>query len=144
MKRFLIIIGALCAVVVAAAFVVPFLIPSAVYKAQIETSASAALGRDVTLLGEPRLSILPTISAQIDGAEVSNPDGFTDPLMIEAGTLRAHVKLWPLLSRRVEISKVTLDDATIRLERLSGSTYSLSKSLATLVTVQGNGLFIKL
>lgn len=119
MKRFLIIIGALCAVVVAAAFVVPFLIPSAVYKAQIETSASAALGRDVTLLGEPRLSILPTISAQIDGAEVSNPDGFSDPLMIEAGTLRAHVKLWPLLSRRVEISKVTLDDATIRLERLS-------------------------
>ena len=39
--------------------------------------------------------------------------------MIEAGALQANVKLLPLLSRRVEIGKITLDDATVRLERLT-------------------------
>lgn len=119
MKRLLIIFGAVIAVILVAAVIVPFLIPTSVYKAQIETAASNALDREVTLNGDPKLSILPIISAKIDGVTVSNPDGFSDPLMIEAGSLQADVKLLPLLSRRVEISKITLDDATVRLERLA-------------------------
>jgi len=119
MKRLLIILSALLAILLAAAVIVPFLIPTAVYKAQIESAATKALGRDVTLIGDAKLSILPVISARIDGAEIANPDGFSDPLMIEAGSLQADVKLWPLLSRRVEVGKVTLDDATVRLERLA-------------------------
>jgi|GEM_PF-2291123 len=119
MKRLLIILAALIAILFAAAVIVPFLVPTSVYKAQIETAATNALGRDVTLRGDPKLSILPVISARIDGAEIANPDGFSEPIMIEAGSLQASVKLWPLLSRRVEVGKITLDDATIRLERLA-------------------------
>ena len=119
MKRILILLGALIAVLIAAAVIVPFLIPTSVYKAQIETAASNALDREVKLTGDAKLSILPIISARVDGVEIANPDGFSDPLMIEAGSLRADVKLWPLLSQRVEIGKVTLEDATVRLERLA-------------------------
>lgn len=119
MKRLLIILCALIAALLAAAVIIPFLIPTSVYKAQIESAATAALGREVTLKGDPKLSILPVISARIEGAEIANPDGFSDPLMIEAGALQANVKLLPLLSRRVEVGKVTLDDATVRLERLA-------------------------
>lgn len=119
MKRLFIILSALVAIMLAAAVIVPFLIPTSVYKSQIETAASAALDREVTLKGDPKLSILPVISARIDGAEIANPDGFSDPLMIEAGSLQANVKIWPLLSRRVEVGKVTLADATVRLERLA-------------------------
>ncbi len=119
MKRLLIILCAVIAALLAAAVIIPFLIPTSVYKAQIESAATNALGRDVTLRGDPKLSILPVISARIEGAEIANPEGFSDPLMIEAGALQANVKLLPLLSRRVEVSKITLDDATVRLERLA-------------------------
>lgn len=119
MKRVLIILGALFAIVLAIIAVVPFLIPSSVYKAQIETAASKALGRDVVLKGDASLSILPVISARVDGVEVANPEGFTDALMVDAGSLRASVKLLPLLSSRVEIAQITLEDATISLERLA-------------------------
>lgn len=119
MKRILIIAGAIVAILIAVLVTVPFLIPSSVYKAQVETAASKALGREVTLKGDPRVSILPVLSASIDGVEVSNPEGFSDPLMIEAGSLRASVKLLPLLSQRVEIAQITLNDSTVRLERLA-------------------------
>ena len=119
MKRLLIILGAVVAVLIAIVAIVPFLIPSSVYKAQIESAATQALGRDVVLNGEASLSIFPTISARVDDVEVANPEGFTDPLMIEAGSLRASVKLLPLLSSRVEIAQITLEDATVRLERLA-------------------------
>ncbi|MEO0608474.1 MAG: AsmA family protein [Pseudomonadota bacterium] len=119
MKRFLIIVGVLMAALFAAAIIVPYLIPTSVYKTQIENAASQALDRDVTLSGDPKLSILPVISARIDGVAVANPDGFSDPFMIEAGSLQANVKLLPLLSQRVEISKITLDNSTVRLERLA-------------------------
>jgi len=119
MKRVLIIAGIIVAILIAALVTIPFLVPSAVYKAQIESAATNALGRDVTLKGDPRISVLPTLSAQIDGVEVANPDGFSDPLMIEAGSLKASVKLLPLLSRRVEIAQITLNDPTVRLERLA-------------------------
>ena len=119
MKRFLIIAGTIIAILIAALVTVPFLIPSSVYKAQVESAASKALGRNVTLKGDPRVSILPVLSASIDGVEVANPEGFSDPLMIEAGSLRASVKLMPLLSQRVEIAQITLNDPTVRLERLA-------------------------
>ena len=119
MKRFLIITGAIIAILIAALVTVPFLIPSSVYKAQVESAASKALGRDVTLKGDPRVSVFPVLSASIDGVEVANPEGFSDPLMIEAGSLRASVKLMPLLSQRVEIAQITLNDSTVRLERLA-------------------------
>ncbi|MEL7032966.1 MAG: AsmA family protein [Pseudomonadota bacterium] len=119
MKRVLIIIGLIMAILIAALVTVPFLIPSEVYKAQIESAATKALGRDVTLKGDARVSVLPTFAASVDGVEVANPDGFSDPLMIEAGSLRASVKLFPLLSRRVEVAQITLNDPTVRLERLA-------------------------
>ncbi|GAB5458826.1 MAG: AsmA family protein [Henriciella sp.] len=119
MKRILIIASTIALVLVIGLFTLPYLIPSSVYRAQIEKSATEALGRDVTLLGEARLSVFPTISAKIGGAQVANPEGFEGKYFIEAGELKGSVKLWPLLSRSVEINEITLTDATIRLERLA-------------------------
>ena len=118
MKRILIIVTAIVVILAIAVITLPFLIPSSVYKAQIEKAATTALGREVTLLGEAKLSIFPVISAKIGGAQVANPEGFDGDYMIEAGELKGSVKLWPLFSRKVEISEITLTDATIRLERL--------------------------
>ena len=84
MKRVLIIAGVLFAILIAVAVTLPFLIPTSVYKAQIETAATNALGRDVTLKGEASLSVFPVIAARVDGVEIANPEGFSDPVMIDA------------------------------------------------------------
>lgn len=122
MKRISIIFGVVILVLLAILLVVPFLIPTAVYKAQIEAAATQSLGRTVSLQGNPKLAILPVLSARIDGVEIANPEGFSDETMIEAGRLSASIKILPLFSQRVEVAQIRLDDATVRLERLADGT----------------------
>ena len=118
MKRLVYIFGALVVLLAIVIGVVPYLIPSSVYRAQVESQAEAALGRDVALTGDARLSIIPSISARVGGVTVANPEGFMAENMIEAGELRARVKFFPLLSGRVEIAEISLVDANVSLERL--------------------------
>ncbi len=119
MKRFAYIAAAVLGLIIAAAMIVPFLIPNEVYRSQIEKAATNALGRDVSLGGEARVSLFPRISASIEDVTVANPDGFDDSNMVEAGALRGVVKWGPLLARRVEIDELAFEDATVRLQRLS-------------------------
>ncbi|MEO0754919.1 MAG: AsmA family protein, partial [Pseudomonadota bacterium] len=117
-KRPLTLIAAGLAILVAGLAALPFFIPMDVYKSQIESAATDALGRDVVLDGDVRLSILPRISARIDGVQIANPDGFSRPNLLTAGELRGVVRLLPLLSGRVEISEFVFADADLALERL--------------------------
>ena len=118
MKRILIIVSAILAVLVIAALVVPFLVPKSVYKAQIEKAATSALQRDVALTGDVSISVFPRISARVGGVTVANPEGFAQPNMIEAGELRGSVKWLPLLSRRVDVQELAFVDANVFLQRL--------------------------
>ena len=118
MKRVALIASLVLLVLLAVAAIAPFLIPGEVYRAQIERSATNALGRDVTLTGNAGLSLLPQLSARVEGVTVANPEGFSRPNMIEAGELRGVVKWAPLLSGRVEIAELVFADADVKLERL--------------------------
>lgn len=118
MKRSLLIAGGILAVLLLIIGIVPFLVPSSVYKSQIEQAATRALGRDVTVAGDVSLSIFPVISASVEDVTVANPDGFEEPNMIDAGALRGAVKILPLFSRRVEVRKLSFEDANVRLTRL--------------------------
>ncbi len=119
MKRIALILAGIVGLLLAAAAIVPFFIPKEVYKAQIESAAENALGREVGLNGDVGVSILPSIAARVEDVLVSNPDGFTDEHMISAGALRASVKLAPLFSGRVEVAEISFEDATVSLERLT-------------------------
>ncbi len=119
MKRILLISFAILAVLVAAALIVPFLVPADVYKAQIEKAATNALQRDVKLSGDVNISVFPRFSASVEGVQVANPEGFSNENMITADALRGSVKWLPLLSRRVEVQELAFETATVRLERLA-------------------------
>ena len=117
MKRVLLIVSGIAALLIIAAFSVPFFIPKSVYKNQIENAATNALQRDVTLAGDVKISVFPRISASVDQVSVANPDGFATPNMIEAGALRGSVKWMPLLSRRVDVQEIAFVDADVFLQR---------------------------
>ena len=81
MKRVLLIVSGIAALLIIAAFSVPFFIPKSVYKNQIENAATNALQRDVTLAGDVKISVFPRISASVERVSVANPDGFATCLL---------------------------------------------------------------
>ena len=115
MRRLILIGTILFLVLLAALFTIPHLVPSSVYRDQMEQAAEAALGRDVDISESVSLRVLPRIEARAGASSIANPEGFGDEPFAEMGELRAAVKLWPLISRRVEIDEFVLVDPNIRL-----------------------------
>ena len=106
----------LVVVVVVAAVAVPFLVPLEAYRAPIERAASTAIGRTVRIEGPLQISIYPDIGVSLQQVTVSNADGARTPQMISIDTLIVGVRLMPLLSRRVEVSRLILQRPVIHLE----------------------------
>jgi AsmA protein len=112
----LIVFGALIVLLVGALFVVPSLIPTDVYRAQIESRATDALGRQVEIAGPVKVSVLPTLQARAQSVTIANAEGFDADAFVQVEELRARLALWPLLSRRVEINEFVLMRPQIALE----------------------------
>ena len=117
MRKLFIGLGVLIILLVAALFILPGLIPASVYKDKITEQVSNTLGREVTIAGEVKLSILPTIMAKADRVTIANEDGFSDQPFATMDSLQARVKLWPLFRKQVEISEFKLVNPTISLEK---------------------------
>ncbi|MEM9421834.1 MAG: AsmA family protein [Pseudomonadota bacterium] len=105
----------LFALIVAGLLLAPRFIPPSVIKEQIETNASKALGRPVTLASEPTISFLPP-KAQVSGLMVANASGFSAPHLVSVEKADVGLKLLPLFMGRAEITKFELVRPDIRLE----------------------------
>ena len=91
--------------------------PLDTYRAPIERAASSALG---TRSAYPRvawaLSIYPQIGISLSDVSIANPQGARHPQMVEVKSVVVGAKLMPLLSRRLEITEVVLQNPVIHLE----------------------------
>ncbi len=115
MKKFIIVFGVLLVLLIVAALVIPSLIPAEVYKSKIEETLSTKLDREVRIDGDVGLSVFPTITAKAEQVSIANAEGFGDEPMVSMEQLDAGVKLLPLLSKRVEITKFNLVNAKVDL-----------------------------
>ncbi len=115
MRRLLILGSVVIGLLLVIIAIVPFLVPTSVYRDRIETAAETALGRQVAIEGDIKLKVFPRIEAVAGSATISNPDGFGDDAFAEMSQLRAAVRLMPLFSRKVEIAEFVLVDPTINL-----------------------------
>jgi len=118
MKALFIGIGVLIVLVLGMLFVVPSLVPSETYRATIQEQLTRQLGRTVTIDGDVSVSTFPVIKAKADRAAIANPPGFSRDNLASLQRLDARIKLWPLLRKRVEISRFILVEPDILLERL--------------------------
>jgi AsmA protein len=96
--------------------VTPFLLPMNVWRGPIERAASSALGREVDIRGPIHLSVYPDIGLRLSEVSVANPAGSKDPEMIRAGSIVVGAKIVPLMSGVLQVTGLTLQDATINLE----------------------------
>ncbi len=86
-------------------------------RSRIEAAVEKATGRTLTIAGPIGLSW--SLSPTIDAADLNlaNPPGFSRPAMAHIERIQARVGLLPLLSRRVEITGLTVTGPDVLLER---------------------------
>jgi AsmA protein len=115
MKKLLIAVGALVALLAIAVLVVPLLIPTAAYKQVLLDRVSAATGRAVRIDGRFGFTILPQPSFFATNVALANMPGETPSDVATVGKLSLRLAFWPLLSGHVVVRSFVLDRPAIDL-----------------------------
>lgn len=107
----------LVVLVVGAVVYVTMVIDPNDYKPQIVEQAKEKLGRDIAIEQDLSLTFYPWLGIQTGGVRVGNAEGFKAKDMAEIDELGIRVKLWPLLSKRVEVDTLVLKGLRLNLEK---------------------------
>ena len=116
MKKLLIGFAVVIVLIVAAAIAIPFLVPLETYKEEIAARVRDATGRELTIKGDIKFSLLPRIELEVDDVAFSNAPGASTEDMAKLAKLELRLKLMPLLSGEVAIDSFVLVDPVIQLE----------------------------
>jgi len=115
-KKLLIGFAALIVVIIAAALIIPTMIPVDTYKSKVIALVKTQTGRDLRIDGPVSFSVLPTLSLQANDVALSNAPGASSPSMIRLKTLDVKLSLFPLLHGAIEIAQFKLVEPAIALE----------------------------
>lgn len=119
MKKILIGLGGLVAVLLAAILIVPGFIDWNDYKAEITRRAKEATGRDIVIDGDIKLTVLPAPALNVANVRLANIKGAATPDMVRLKSLQVRIALGPLLGGRIQVQTVRLLEPVIELERLA-------------------------
>ncbi len=115
-RRLWLLLAAAATVILLAVLALPFLVDAERFRGLIEERAEEALGRDVRL-GDVQLSILPALGLRaVDVAVGALPEEGGGDLMTATG-LRIGARLMPLLSGRLEVTGIVLEEPSMVLAR---------------------------
>ncbi|PWT85807.1 MAG: hypothetical protein C5B58_02475 [Acidobacteria bacterium] len=124
-KRWLRVAGIVATVLIALLIALPFLINVNSFRPRIESEASTALGRQVTL-GNLSLSILSGTVAAGNIAVADDPAFSKDPF-VTAKSLKVGVELMPLIfSKQVNVTDITLQEPQITILKTAGGKWNFS------------------
>lgn len=104
-------------VIIAAAIILPFIIPMDTYKQEITARVEAATGRKLIINGELKAQVLPNIGVELQDVTLSNPEGFSTEYMMQLKSLVVELQLIPLLEGQMKIEEITLKQPNIYLEQ---------------------------
>ena len=113
----------LVALLVIAAIAFKIMVDPDNLKARVTSLVKEQTGRDLRIDGELNLTFFPWLGFDIGNAALSNAPNFTDEDMLTFSHANASVRLWPLVSKRIEVGTLNLSGLTISLEKKAdGST----------------------
>jgi AsmA protein len=115
-KKVVIGLVAVVALIVGAALVLPFVIPADTYKEQLLSGVKDATGREARIDGEFKFSILPRVQFVARKVSFANAKGGKAKNMVELDGLNVEVALFPLIGGTVEIDAFVLEKPVISLE----------------------------
>lgn len=109
------VVGGLLALVVLLLVAVVVFVDPNDYRDDIQRIVERETGRKLTLGGELKLSLFPWVALETGPASLSDAPGFGDEPFVSLQNARVSVRLLPLLRGKLEVGKVSLDGARIRL-----------------------------
>ena len=118
LKKILIGLGVLVLLLVAAVLVGPRFVDWNAYKPRVIEAVRNATGRELAIDGDISVSLLPSPTLSVAGVRLANFQGGSTPDMAQLKSLDISVALIPLISGNVQVTKVTLVDPVVVLERL--------------------------
>jgi len=110
-------LGIVVVLIVIAAVVLPLVIDPNDYKDEIRTAVLEETGRELTIGGDIKWTVFPSLGLGLSDVELSNRSGFGDQPMLKVGQAGLSVKLMPLFSKKVEVGQVSLSDVSANLRR---------------------------
>ena len=108
MKKILIGLAVVCALVVVVLVAAPAFIPVETYKRQIEAAGLDATGRALKVNGDFRLSLLPRFELKAEDVTLANPPGSPAPHLGSLESLLVRLEILPLLSGKVRVDSFVL------------------------------------
>jgi uncharacterized protein involved in outer membrane biogenesis len=94
----------------------PYLVSLESIKGELVSQVEAALHRQVDI-GAVRLQILTGLGASLEDLHIDNPPGWPQQRFLKIGTLALKVAFLPLLQGKIEVTKMTVHDGDILIER---------------------------
>jgi len=87
-----------------------------VVRPAVETAVSTALDRKARITGSVSLkpSLRPTL--EIEGVQIDNPEGWTDPVFAAIDLARVQVGIPALLKKQIDVGEITCEKVTLNLE----------------------------
>ena len=104
------------AALVAVILVLPFLVPTGVYRDRIESAAAHATGRALHIEGPLRLMLFPQFGLRAEKVTFANMPGGHAAAMASVGDIKLAIHFLPMLSGRVELAQIALERPIDELE----------------------------
>jgi len=117
MGRIVFLLIAFIAVVFAVLVFAPGVVPVGAYKDRIETAASNALGREVTIGDHLSFRIIPRTAFHVNDLTIANAEGFEGDYLARVAEADIGVGLFKLFSGAVEVDRFVLTEPDIVLAR---------------------------
>jgi AsmA protein len=110
-----IVVGALVALVIVGILALFLFVDPNRYRGDIERVAKEHTARVLSIHGQLHLKIFPWLALSVNDVELSNPAGYGSQPFLTVKNASIGVKLLPLLGKRVEVSRISLDGVHVNL-----------------------------
>lgn len=117
LKVILSIFASVILLVIIAAIALPFFIDPNDFKPEIQAAVKDNTGRDLLIDGDLNLSVFPWIGVSTGKLSFSNAPGFSEKPFAEIAESNIKVKLLPLLSKKLEVSRIVLKGLVLNLAK---------------------------
>ncbi|MGA8153249.1 MAG: AsmA family protein [Terriglobales bacterium] len=125
MKRVLTIVGVVILVLVVVLIALPFIVDVNMFRPQIESELTTAMGRAVKI-GNLKLSIM-SGSVSADDLSIAEDPAFGKAPFIRAKGLGVGVELWPLIfSKQLRVTELVIDQPQVALLRNAAGKWNFS------------------
>ena len=108
--------GVVIALLAAAYLSLPLLLSTVSLKGEIEARVAHATGRTFRIHGPLTITLFPSLGVTARDVALANAPGGAAKDMVHIDALHLAVRLWPLLHRRIEATRVVLERPQINLE----------------------------